>query len=147
VDFSDRISRPRALPVVLLAGLLALVALLAVGCGNDDRPAAGDPSPAAGDGYRMPAGWPLKTFPLPPDATTSGERVTDELVFFHLEGVTPDAAKAFYDKTLPGFGIERSRTLLTDPASYAGKELEVRVHEGDLGDSEIYLTRSLTAGP
>ena len=137
VEFSDRTAHPRA----LLAVLLALVALLAVACGGDDRPAADDPSPAATDGYAMPAGWPVKTFPLPPDTTTSGERVTDELVFFHLEGLDPDAVKAYYDKTLPGLGIERDKNLLTDPAGYTGKGLAVSVHAGDLGDAEVYLTR------
>lgn len=137
VTFSENLPRPRA----LLAVLLALVALLAVACGGKDDPSP-SPSPAADDGYAMPDGWPVETFPLPPGATPSSERVSDELVSFHLDGVDLDTAAAFYDDALAELGVERGASLVTDPVAYDGGGLHVTVGSGDLGDLEVYVKRS-----
>ncbi len=83
----------------------------------------------------------MAAFPLPPGGGVEGERVTDDLVFFHVGGVEPEVAKAFYEETLPGLGLERSESAVVDPVSYAGDGLSAKLVTGDLGDLEVYLTR------
>lgn len=122
--------------------LVALVAVLAVACGGGDDPAPSPaPAPADDAGYAMPDGWPVTTFPLPPGATTSRENVTDELVFFHVEGTDLATATAFYDEELPALGVERGPSLVTDPVAYEGDELRVSIGSGDFDDLEVYVTR------
>lgn len=91
--------------------------------------------------YDMPADWPFPALPLPPGAAATNESVTADKVFFHVEGVAPKVAMAFYDEELPDLGLSRDTSAALDPVAYANSDMKVIVSSGSAGVATLMITR------
>ena len=131
-----------------LACCLTLVALaVATACTNradnepESRATSGSTESARAPAYDLPSTWPVPEIPLPPGGTATQENVSDDLVFFHVDGVEAGIALAFYDDELPDLGLSRDTSSAINPVAYAGAELKVVVQSTEFGDVTLMITR------